>query len=255
MHFAACIEWLFADTQETLEGRVAAAKAAGFPAVEIHLWRSKNIPALRAALDGSGVRLDSLCVDPRRSLVDPAEHGEFLDAVKDSLEAAKALDCKALVVASGFTREGVPHQEQHQAIVEVLTRAAALAAEQGLTLLLEPLNTRVEHPGMFLSSTAEGLDIVQEVNSPHLRLLLDVYHSSVMDEDLAAVLGGRVDLVGHVQFADKPGRGEPGSGVIDWTSVMRTLKAVGYDKGIGLEFKPTGPMVEVLPRLHAALGV
>lgn len=255
MHFAACIEWLFADTEARIEDRVAAARAAGFPSVEIHLWRSKDLPALRAALDNAGVRLDSLCVDPRRSLVDPAEHGEFLDAVRDSIEAAVALNCKGLVVASGFTREGVSRADQHAAIIDVLTRGAALAEAKGVTLLLEPLNTRVEHPGMYLDSTVEALDIVEAVGSPHLRLLLDVYHSSVMDESLAEVIGSRIGLIGHVQFADKPGRGEPGSGTIDWAGVMATLKAVGYDGGVGLEFKPSGPMVEVLPRLHAALGV
>ena len=98
----------------------------------------------------------------------------------------------------------------------VLKQAAALAEAAGVMLLLEPLNDRVDHPGMYLVSAARGLDIVEAVDSPNLRLLYDLYHSTVMGEETEAVLAGRMHLVHHIQIADMPGRGEPGTGQIDW---------------------------------------
>lgn len=254
MFASACIEWIFAEECPDIGDRVRAARDAGLEGVEFHLWRDKPLEQLKAALDETGMKLTSFVVEPRRSLVDPAQHGEFLTAVEESLVAAKTAGSPALVVASGFEREGVSRAEQHDEAVGVLRKAAALAEAAGVTLFLEPLNTRVEHPGMFLSSTAEGLDMVEEVGSPALRLLFDAYHSATMDEDIDAVLDGRAHLVGHVQFADSPGRHEPGTGTIDWPRVVSALRRHGYDGAVGLEYKPTAPAAESLAGARAAIG-
>lgn len=255
MHLAACIEWLFAAENPNFTDRIRAAKAAGLTAVEFHLWRDKPLADIRRTLDETGVQLASFVVEPRRSLVDPAQHDEFLAAVRDSLVAAKQAGSPALVVASGFTRPDVSRQEQHDCAVGILRQAAALAEEAGIILLLEPLNDRVEHPGMYLVSTVEGLDMVEAVNSPNLRLLYDMYHSTVMGEDPAQVLEGRFHLVGHVQVADVPGRNQPGSGTIDWARYIGLLRELGYDGAIGLEYKPTGLTLETLATTRKALGV
>lgn len=255
MFLSPCIEWIFAAEHPSLPDRVRATRRAGFDAAEFHLWRDKDLDAVADALDETGIRLTGFVVEPRRSLVDPAQHDEFLAAVRDSLAAARRLGSPPLVVASGFTREGVSRDEQHACAVHVLKQAASLAEEAGVVLVLEPLNTRVEHPGMFLSSTTEGLDMVEEVGSPNLRLLFDAYHSAVMEENMEEVLAGRVHLVHHVQFADAPGRHEPGTGTIDWSQAVATLRRLGYDGGIGLEYKPTLPAAESLTQTRAALGL
>lgn len=250
-----CIEWLFAAEHPLLPDRIRAAKAAGFAAVEFHLWRDKDLDPVAAALDETGVTLTGFVVEPRRSIVDPAQHGEFLEAVRDSLAASRRLGSPPLVVASGFTREGVSREDHVAAAVSALKQAAALAEEAGVMLVLEPLNDRVEHPGMFLVSTALGLDIVEAVASPNLRLLFDAYHSATMGENLEQVLSGRMHLVAHVQVADSPGRNEPGSGTIPWPETLATLRRLGYDGALGLEYKPTLPAAESLARTRATLGL
>lgn len=255
MYLSACIEWLFKDSAPDFADRIHAAKNAGLSAVEFHLWDDKPIDAIRAALDETGVKLTSFCVGPRRSLVDPAQHDEFLEAVAATLETAKTLGRPPLVVASGFTREGVSLEEQRAEAVKALKQAAALAEEADVVLVLEPLNTIVSHPGMFLSSTTLALDIIEEVGSDHLRLLYDVFHSNVMGEDMEAVLKGRIHLVQHVQFADNPGRNEPGTGTIDWPAVVAQLRALGYDGGIGLEYQPTLPSDQSIAQARAATGL
>ncbi len=255
MKLSPCIEWQFAAEHPAMPDRIRAAKAAGFGCAEFHLWRDKDIAGVAAALDETGVRLTGICVDPRRSLVDPAEHGELLDAVRDTIVVAKQLGSPPMIVASGFKREGVSAEQHFAAAVSALKPAAALAEQAGVMLVLEPLNDRVDHPGMYLVSATLGLDIVEAVGSPNLRLLYDLYHSTVMGEDMEAVLSGRLHLVHHVQIADMPGRGEPGTGGIDWAGLIATLHRLGYQGDLGLEYRPTMPSAQSLAQTRAVLGL
>jgi len=246
MQLAACIEWMFAEGNADLAGRIRAAHAAGVPGVEFHLWRDKPLDAVEQALNETGVRLRSFCVDPRASLVDPAEHDKVLAAVADAIPVARRFDGAGMIVASGFTRPGVPEREQFDAAVDVLRRAAAMAQEAGTVLWLEPVYMIVNGQRMFVDTIGRGLDIVAEVDSPALRLLADVYHAAQTDEDLEAAFGDRMRYVAHVQVADKEGRHEPGTGQIDWPAVMRILRDKGYAGDIGLEYFPSLPDADSL---------
>ncbi|MBZ0059519.1 MULTISPECIES: TIM barrel protein [unclassified Leclercia] len=255
MYLSACIEWLFSHEYPDIDERIRAAKRLGFSHVEFHLWREKPLPAIAAALEETGVKLSSFVVEPRRSLVDPAQHDEFLVALQESLAAAQKLGSPPLVVASGFNREGIAFDEQKAQMVTILRQAATLAEEAGIVLLLEPLNTRIDHPGMFLHDTRVGLDVVEAVASPHLKLLFDVYHSTVMQEDLSDVLAGRMHLVGHVQIAQAPGRDEPDAESTDWKATLHTLSTLGYRTAVGLEYKPSLPVVASVAKVCNATGL
>lgn len=243
---AANLEWLFTEAGDDTASRIRAAAAHGLDAVEIWGWREKDLDAIAAALDDTGVTLQSLIVDPKADLADPATHAGYLDDVRDSLAAAQRLGSPYLVAVSGDEIAGVDRATQHAAIVDVLSAAAAILDGTGVTILLEPLNTRVDHVGTYLSSTREGLEIVREVGSPSIRLLLDAYHALMMDEDLAEAVGGDIALVGHVQVADAPGRHEPGTGTIDWERQFRTLRDLGYTGRFGMEYTPTTETVASL---------
>jgi len=255
MQFAACIEWMFVEAGDDLPARVHAAHAAGVTGVEFHLWREKPIEAIARAADDTGVRVRSFCVEPRRSLADPADHEQVLAAVADAIPVARHLHGAAMVLASGFTRADVPVQEQFDAVVDVLKRAAAMAHEAGTMLWLEPVYMVVGGQRMFVDTIGRGLDIVAAVDSPALRLLADVFHSAQTGEDLAAAIGDRMPYIGHVQVADTDGRHEPGTGGIDWASVMQVLKEKGYQGEIGLEYFPTVPAAESLALTRRALGL
>jgi hydroxypyruvate isomerase len=237
---SSCIEWQFAEAG-ALDARLRAAKAAGFDLAEFHLWRDKPVDALAAALAETGMRLTSLCVDPRRSIVDPAQREEMIGAVRETIAATAILSKPDLIVASGFRVDGMSEEEHFANAVAALRAAADEAEAADVMLLLEPLNTRL-FATMYLVSTRLGLDLVEAVDSPNLRLLYDVWHSAVMGEDMAEVLAGRIHLVAHVQVADMPDRNEPGTGSLDWTKVISTLRDLGYAGAIGLEYFPTLPM-------------
>jgi hydroxypyruvate isomerase len=249
---SSCIEWQFAEAGD-LDARLRAAKAVGFDLAEFHLWRDKPIDALSRALADTGMKLTGICVDPRRSIVDPAERDDMVAAVRDTIAATASLGKPALIVASGFRIEGMSEDEHFANAVTALRAAADLAEEAGVMLLLEPLNTRL-FAAMYLVSTKLGLDLVEAVGSPNLRLLYDVWHSAVMGENIAEVLAGRIHLVAHVQVADMDDRHEPGTGTLDWARVMRALDDVGYTGPIGLEFFPTLPMDQSLALTRQKLG-
>ncbi|QDX26187.1 TIM barrel protein [Sphingomonas suaedae] len=249
---SSCIEWQFADAGD-LDARLRAARAAGFELAEFHLWRDKPVDALATALAETGMRLTSLCVDPRRSIVDPGERDEMVDAVRETIAATAVLGKPNLIVASGFRVEGMSEEEHFANAVAALRAAADLAEEAGVMLLLEPLNTRL-FATMYLVSTTLGLDLVEAVDSPNLRLLYDVWHSAVMGEDMAQVLAGRMHLVAHVQVADMPDRNEPGTGNVDWDQVRQTLRDLGYAGAIGLEYFPTMPMDQSLAQSRRMLA-
>jgi hydroxypyruvate isomerase len=253
MQLSACIEWQFGEAGDDLASRLRAAKAAGLDHAEFHLWRDKDLVALGAALDETGMSLTGICVDPRRSIVDPFERTEMLAAVADTIVATSHLGRPPLIVASGFRVEGMSEHEHFANAVAALKDAAALAEKAGVTLLLEPLNTQL-FAAMYLVSTKLGLDIVEAVGSPNLRLLYDVWHSAIMGEDIVEVLAGRMHLVAHVQFADMPDRNEPGTGSLDWERITATLRELGYEGAIGLEYFPTMNAEASLARGREALN-
>jgi len=255
MKFAACIEWMFTKGNDDLASRIRAAHAAGVPGVEFHLWREKDLDAIERALDETGVRLVSFCVEPRCSLVDPADHDKVLAAVADAIPVAQRFPGAGMVVASGFTRPDVPEQEQFDAAVSVLRRAADMAQEAGTVLWLEPVYMLLNGQRMFVDTIGRGLDIVAAVDSPGLRLLADVYHAAQTNEDLAAAIGERMRYVAHVQVADTPGRHEPGTGTIAWPAVMDVLRSKGYDGAVGLEYFPSLIEAESLALTRRGLGL
>jgi hydroxypyruvate isomerase len=110
--------------------------------------------------------------------------------------------------------------------------------------VLEPVNVRVDHPGSLLDRTSEGVYVARGVDSPSFGVLYDMYHSTVEGEDVAAELANAGDLIRYVQVADAPGRGEPGTGAIDWPEYLGLLRASGYEGPIGLEYYPTTASAE-----------
>lgn len=253
IELSACIEWLFAE-EPSFAARITRAAEAGLPCVEFWTWRDKDIAAIAAALRASGVRLTSFLSQPEANLVDRATHPEFLAGVEESAAVAASLGCNGLIVLAGDRLAGSDDREQRDAVVSALREATPRAAAHDVTLVLEPLNTRVDHAGAFLDATRDGLDIVEAVDMGNVKLLLDIYHAVVMGESPQDAVGDRVDLVGHVHVADIPGRHEPGTGTIDWDRIVAWLSASGYDGAVGLEYMPSQPTVESMALIRKVVG-
>ncbi|MDR7158339.1 TIM barrel protein [Arthrobacter sp. BE255] len=234
------IDLLFAEAGESAADRVRAAAAAGFNAVEMWGPTGKDIPALKAALEETGVQLTAQLAEPRMQfMIPPRNHEPFYEGLDAGVKVAQQLGCPRMVVGSGTGFGGRKRQDQLDELIEIFTRGVAHIEGSGITLILEPVNVRVDHPGALLDRTSEAVYIARGVDSPNFGVLYDLYHSTVEGENVAAELANAGDLIRYVQIADTPGRGEPGSGSIDWVARLADLRTSGYSGPIGLEYYPT----------------
>jgi hydroxypyruvate isomerase len=247
------IELLFT-TFENHADRVRAAAAAGFDAVELWSLAGKDLDSLARAIDETGVSVTAALVEypPKTSFTFPGtEHSGYFAMLDQAIENADRIGCPRLVLASGLGFPGASRARNLDILAEVFTEAVARTEGSGIGFVLEPVNTRVDHPGALLDRTADAVRVARAVGSDRFGILYDLYHSITEGEDPATELANAAGLVHYVQLADVPGRGEPGSGGVDWAAQLKTLRAAGYDGPIGLEYYPTVDSAESVRHIQA----
>jgi len=254
--FSVSIELAFAEGDRPFPDRVRAASDAGFPAVEIWDWREKPLAELGQALRDTGTKLETLCVEDWRDkcqLADPAEHAEFVRRVSETAAVAVELGCPKLVVLAGDIRAGVPRETQLAAAGDALARAADAVAELPVELLVEVVNREFEGPNALLQDSASALELLRRLGRPNVRFLYDRYHAILNGEPLGWAIAGNMELVGHIQAADIPGRHEFGAGAHDWTTELGWLLQAGYAGLVGIEATPVGPSAGLYEAARAVL--
>jgi hydroxypyruvate isomerase len=254
MRFSACIEMLFVPESDDPAERVRLAKAAGFEAVEFWRWSNKDLDAMTRVLGETGMKLAGLVAEPFAELTRTGDHDRFLAGLEQSRDVALRLGAPMLICQSGPLLAGVERARQHEALTIAMERSADVLSGSGVRLGLEPLNDRVDHPGYYLTSTVEALDIMDAVNRPEIGITYDLYHSMVMDEVPEEVIGERARHIVHVHVADHPGRNQPGSGGLDLKHPLGWLEGQGYDGFVGLEFRPTEGTDAALMEMRRSFG-
>lgn len=169
---------------------------------------------------------------------DPDAIDEHVAELEDAINLAADLGIEHLNASPGEDIEDVDDITQFEAVVEVLRRAVPAAVEADVTLLLEPLNVAVDHPKVWLSSSHEGYKLLTAVDSPNVKLLFDIYHQQITEGNITANLVKHLDHVGHIHVADAPGRAEPGTGELDYASILNALATAGYGGYVECEFWP-----------------
>jgi hydroxypyruvate isomerase len=241
MDFSVCIETAFAEGDRPVPDRVRAAADAGFPAVEIWDWRDKSLPALGRALAETSTELHTLCVETWRDkcqLGDPQSHDEFIARVERSAAVAVDLGTPKLVVLAGDVVPDTDVASQRGAVVDALARASDAVGPLKLDLIVEVVNRQFEGPNALLADSATALEIVRQVGRPNVKFLYDRYHAILNGEPRGWAIDGQMDLIGHVQAADVPGRHEFGTGNQDWAEELAWLIREGYEGYIGIEVLP-----------------
>ncbi|HVO19818.1 MAG TPA: hydroxypyruvate isomerase [Anaeromyxobacter sp.] len=240
--FAANLTMLF--TELPFLDRFAAASAAGFRGVECMFPGDHPPQALAERLREAGLEQVLLNLPAgdwargdRGIACQPGREGEFRDSVGQALAYARALGCTRLNCLAGIAPEGVPAERVEAALVSNLRFAAREVGKEGITLLLEAINTR-DVPGAFVSTTRQALAILDAVGEPNLRYQYDIYHMQRAEGELAETLRACLSRIGHVQLADNPGRHEPGTGEIRFEFLMPFLDRLGYPGWVGCEYRP-----------------
>ena len=231
--------------------RPAAAAAAGFGAVE--LWwpfevavpGDREVDALVAAVADAGVRLTGLnfaggdmTAGDRGLLSSPGRSGEFRDNVDVVAGIGERLGCRVFNALHGNREDGVDPRVQDELAAENLALAARAVGRSGGTVVVEPLSGVDAYP---LRTAADAVAVLDRVGEPNLALLADLYHLATNGDDVDAAIAAHADRVGHVQVADVPGRGAPGTGTAPLQRWLAALADAGYDGWVGLEYSDAGP--------------
>ena len=231
-------------TDEEFCDAVRKVKELGYDAIEFYRWQNFDLDAIRSVLDETGIELISMCTTEFR-LTTP-EHSElWIAGIKDSCEAAKKLGVKRLITQVGQDT-GEPREKHHAAIVDTLKKAAPILEEYGVTVMLEPLNVLVNHPGYYLTAAGESFDIVREVNSPCVKIVYDIYHQQVTEGNIIPSIVNNLDCIAHLHSAGHPGRHELQYGETDYKVVFKAVDEAGYTGSCGLEYRPLLDPIESL---------
>lgn len=242
MTYSVCIDAVFGriDPAESIR----AVREAGFTAAEFWSWQNRDLDALAAAAKENGVTIASFCAKVV-SLVDPDKRPDYIAALKESIAVAKKLGCKNMIAQTG-PDNGKDRGEQHDSIVAGLREAKPLLEDAGVTLLLEPLNTYVDHKGYYLWQSSEAYAIIDAVDSKNVRVLFDIYHQQIMEGNLIPNIQAGKDRIAYFHVAGHPGRHEPDVGEIHYPAVIEAIRQTGYDGFIGLEYFPLKNPLESL---------
>lgn len=232
----------------TFEENLEQVAAAGYSHVELtgefnkwseDDWRRilTHMQALKLSVDATG--------GVKHGFADPAGGDSFLAELTAILPAVKRLECRQIILLSGKRVEGSAEGAQHAASIEALKRASELLDKAGVMGVIEPIDT-LENPTIYLNGVTEAFEIAHAVGSPNVKVLYDLYHEQREHGNLIEKLEKNIDDVALIHIADVPGRHEPGTGEINYENIYRRLAQLNYDRGIAMEFYPTGDVVKTL---------
>jgi hydroxypyruvate isomerase len=225
--------------------RFAAAKAAGFEAVEFLSPYDHPKETVAAAAGQAGVAvvlhnaaLGNWGAGERGLGALPSRKPDFDAAMESAFAYAAALGCPRLHVMCGRMKEGA----SRETFVANLKANATRAASAGIKLVIEPINT-MDMPDYFLTDIDQAAAIIEEVGPDKVGLQFDIYHRQVQRGDIARAFERTLPYISHVQIADNPGRNEPGTGEIGWPHLFAMMDRLGYRGWVGCEYKPAGNTV------------
>lgn len=239
MQFSANLGFLWADLP--LPKAIAAAKAAGFDAVECHWPYDTPAEDTAQALHDAGLRmlgLNTVRGKPGENGLAalPGREAEALAAIDQALAYAARIEAGMVHVMAGFASGA----DARAVFASNLSYAAKSAAALGITILIEPLN-RHDAPGYFLETTDQARDIITSVGASNLKMMFDCYHVGRTEGDITTRFNDLLPIIGHIQFASVPDRGPPDHGELDFTTIFAAIADAGWAAPLGAEYKPNGP--------------
>lgn len=166
---------------------------------------------------------------------DNVDRDAFLADIRASIDVAKRLNAKWMTVVPGFLDRKLPVEIQTGRIIDTMRRAADIVQPHGFVMVMEPLNTLVNHPGVFLQTIPQGFAVAKGANSPAVKVLADLYHEQIQAGHLIKTMETCWDEIAYIQFGDNPGRKEPSTGEINYRNIVRWLRAKKFAGVIGME--------------------
>jgi len=237
-------------TDLPFEQRLEKVAEAGYKYVELvgeyEKWSSEDFDRANAKRKQLGIGFDATA-GLKHGVARPAERDALLADLREALVAMEKIDCPSIILLSGNVVPDMAREAQHQSCIDSLKAAASLVegkkiAGRPVQLLLETIDPE-ENPKYYLTSAAEGFEVVKAVNHPQVKFLYDFFHEQIAEGNLMEKLEKNIQHVAVVHIADVPGRHEPGTGEINYHNIFRKLSELRYDGVVAMEFHPTGDPV------------
>jgi hydroxypyruvate isomerase len=242
--FSANISVLFTECE--LPERFAAAADAGFAAVEIQFPYDHPPRQLARAREAAGVEValfnlpaGDIPAGERGIACLPGREADFRAGVARAAEYAEALECACVNVLAGLLPEGLDRKTALDTLAGNLELAGQAMARQGVRVLAEAVN-QTTMPGFLVNRTSDAVAAIERAGHQNLAIQADIFHMAMMGEDIVPALTLSAPLLGHIQFADAPGRHEPGTGDLDFAAIFACIDAIGYAGWVGAEYQPSG---------------
>jgi hydroxypyruvate isomerase len=235
MRFSACVEPLFAG--KSITESLPIAKSIGYDDFEFYCWWNYDLDEIIKVKNDLNMSVAGTCTK-FITLTDISKQDKYIEGLKESIQAAKQMDCNMLISQTGNNMGSMPREFQRKNMIKTLRKCVPLLEEAGVTLAVEPLNTLVDHTGYFLYSSLEAFDIVEEVGSDNVKILFDIYHQQITEGNLISNIRGNIDKICHFHAAGNPGRNEIYYGEINYQQVFEAIRETGYQGLVGLEYTP-----------------
>jgi len=209
-------------------------KEHGFNGLEYYGWWDLNLKEVAKEQERIGVGIIATCTK-FFNLVDGTRRADYIDGLKQTIEACTVLGTKSIITQTGNVIDGVPRETQQQAMIETLKQCAPLLEKAGITLEVEPLNGLVDHKGHFLQYSDESVSVIDQINSPNVKLVFDVYHQQITEGNVIRNATSYLERINHYHIADNPGRKQPGTGELNYINILNAIKETGFSGFVGLE--------------------
>ncbi len=184
-----------------------------------------------------------------------ADHAKWLTQGQKMLDFANAIECPRGIILSGLTQSALTVEQMNENLLTAFGKAAQMAEKAGVVLVVEPLNSLVDHGGYYLDKTDEAVKIIRQINSPNLKLLYDVYHMQIMQGNIIDFLEKNIDIIGHFHSAGVPGRAELFDTEVNYPAIIKKIDELGYTGCFGLEYFPKMDHCESLKKTLGYLSL
>ncbi len=236
MKISCCIDMMFSYCD--FYDRFSEVKKCGIDTIEFWKWSNKDIAKIsESGMDVSIFNMDSsdeqLSYDLSRGILNSGRKSDFLKALDESIPVYKKLNAKAMIVLIGENSE---YNEQN--VFGVLSSAVPTLEKHNVNLIVEPLND-IDRKNYSMPYAAPVFQLLKKINSPHVKMLYDIYHQNMMGDFDMEEVKENVSLIGHFHVADAPGRHQPGTGKVDYVKILKEINSTDYDGYIGLEYRAT----------------
>ena len=238
IRFSICVDTIFDDVPLATAAELAA--ASGASAFEFWGWRGRDLDEIVHAKESAGLDIAAFAGLTENPPNDPARADDAVAELLASIETACEIGAQGLIITGGQEIKGLSRAKQFEAITRLLSATAPEANKHHVMLLVEPVNSRIDHPGALLTTTADAVRLLEDVNQPNVKLLFDIYDQFTTEGTVLATIESNISRIGHFHIADAPGRGEPGTGALDYGEIFKLIKECEFSGYLGLEFFPRG---------------